>query len=465
MRFIYRFVSRKQFLNLNQTLSCSIMKKRESSFKKLLKESFLATVLVFISVWLLFLVINISFKPFNFVAKAIKEVNLSDFYFSGLQSPVVDTNIVLVNIEDLGRKDIAALIDKIYKANPAVIGLDVFFSDNKDSIGDPLLNESVRKAADKLVMAGFYDEEDKAFNSDYKTFAGSEYGHANILTNDDRTAVVRKFQPAYKVADTMVYSFAAAVAKKYSQPAFDKLVSHKNKLEYINYKGNKNTYLLLNHRQVMNDSSADISFLQNKIVLVGFLGGKTKSTEDFNDIFYTPVNTHYYGRALPDMYGLVIHANIVSMIIEKNYIWYPANWLVFIISFIITFLHIVPFIYFYVKRHLWYHVFVKIGQLVSFSAILLIVFLIFKNTGVLITTKYILLPVILSAEILYLYESLAVLVYKKTGRKSIFVHDHPKEEKETAEPIAAMPEITAGPVMEQIVVAPELKPDNENEKI
>ena len=440
------------------------MKKKKSALSKLLLESFLATILVFFVFWVLFLTINISFKPFNFVAKAIKEVNLSDFYFSGLQSPVADTNIVLVNIEDLGRKDIAGLVDKIYKANPAVIGLDVFFSDTKDSVGDPILNESVRKAADKLVMAGFYDEEDKAFNSDYKTFAGSVYSHANILTNEDRTAVVRKFQPAYKVADTMLYSFAAAVAKKYSKPAFDKLVSHKNKLEYINYKGNKNTYLLMNHQEIMKDSSADISFLKNKIVLVGFLGGKTKSTEDFNDIFYTPVNTHYYGRALPDMYGLVIHANIISMIIEKNYIWYPANWLVFIISFVITFLHIVPFIYFYVKRHLWYHVFVKIGQLVSFSAILLIVFLIFKNTAVLITTKYILLPVILSAEILYLYESLAVLVYKKTGRKSIFVHDHPKHEKETAEAIAAMPESTAGPVTEEIVVVPELKPENEHEK-
>ena len=408
------------------------------------------------------MVINISFKPFNFVAKAIKEVNLSDFYFSGLQSPVADTNIVLVNIEDLGRKDIAALVDKIYQANPAVIGLDVFFSANEDSIGDPLLHESIKKAGDKLVLAGFYDEAAKSFNADYKTFNGSVYGHANILTNEDRTAVVRKFQPAFKIADNMVYSFAAAVAKKYSRPAFDKLLSHKNKPEYINYKGNKNTYLLLNHQQIMKDSLADISFLQNKIVLVGFLGGKTKSTEDFNDIFYTPVNKNYYGRALPDMYGLVIHANIVSMIIEQHYIWYPPNWLVFIISFIITFLHIVPFIYFYVKRHLWYHVFVKIGQLVSFSAILLIVFLIFKNTAVLITTKYILLPVILSAEILYLYESLAVLVYKKTGRKSIFVHDHKHEEK--AEVVEATPELTseaAEPVIEEPVATPELKPENE----
>ena len=103
------------------------MNKKKSALSKLLVESLMATVLVFFVFWVLFLTINISFKPFNFVAKAIKEVNLSDFYFSGLQSPVVDTNIVLVNIEDLGRKDIAALVDKIYKVNPAVIGLDVFF--------------------------------------------------------------------------------------------------------------------------------------------------------------------------------------------------------------------------------------------------------------------------------------------------------------------------------------------------
>ncbi|MEO6253074.1 MAG: CHASE2 domain-containing protein [Ferruginibacter sp.] len=408
------------------------MKKQKSALSQLLKESFLATLLVFVSVWILFLVISISFKPFNFVAKTIKDVNLTDFYFSGLQSPVADTNIILVNIEDLGRKDIAALVDTIYAAGPAVIGLDVFFSDDTDSIGDPLLNASIKHAADKLVLAGFYDAEANRFNSDYKIFPGSDYGHANILTNEDRTAVVRKFQPAYKLGDSLLYAFSAAIARKYNKQLFDKLASRKNKAAYINYKGNKSTYLVLNHVEVL-DSAADLAFMKNKIVMIGFLGGKTKSTEDFNDIFYTPVNKHYYGRALPDMYGLVIHANTASMIIEDNYIWYPADWLVFIISFIITFLHIVPFIYFYVNRHLWYHVFVKIGQLVSFTVILLLVFLIFKNTSVLIPTKYILLPVILAADILYLYEALAVLVYKKTGRKSLFIHEHKHDEPPVVE--------------------------------
>ena len=458
------------------------MKKKQPALRTLLKESLLATILVFFVFWILFLVISISFKPFNFVAKAIKDVNLTDFYFSDLQSPGADTNIILVNIEDLGRKDIAALIDKIYQANPAVIGLDVFFSADKDSIADPLLFGSIRKADDKLVMAGFYDEENKTFNNDYKTFAGSLYGHANIMTNEDRTEVVRKFKPAYQAADTPILSFSSLVARKYSHAAFDKLTRRANKTEYINYKGNKNTYQLVNHREIMNNALVDISFLKNKIVMIGFLGGKTKSTEDFNDIFYTPVNKHYYGKALPDMYGLVIHANIVSMILKENYIWQPPSWLVFIFSFIITFLHIVPFIYFYVNRHLWYHVFVKTGQLLSFSIILLIVFLIFKNIGVLIPTKYILLPVILAADILYLYETLAVLIYKKTGIKSIFIHGHEKEEvlaKPVAvntmpvtpvleTPVPVTPKEMAlevkEPIHEKIVAIAEVKPNNEHEK-
>jgi len=446
------------------------MKKTEPALRTLLKESLLATTLVFIVFWILFLVISISFKPFNFVAKAIKDVNLTDFYFSGLQSPQADTNIVLVNIEDMGRQDIAAMIDKIYQADPAVIGLDIFFSNNKDSIGDPLLYEAILRADDKLVMAGFYDEENKTFNNDYKTFAGSLYGHANIMTNEDRTEVVRKFEPAYRVADTGLLSFSSLIARKYNRQAFDVLSRRGKETEYINYKGNKNTYQLVSHREIMKDPLADISFMKNKIVMIGFLGGKTRSTEDFNDIFYTPVNEHYYGRALPDMYGLVIHANIVSMIIEENYIWSIPGWLVFILSFIITFLHIVPFIYFYVNRHLWYHVFVKIGQLLSFSFILLIVFLIFKGTAVLISTKYILLPVILAADILYLYEALAVLLYKKTGIKSIFIHEHEKEE--VAEPVAVTPVATipvieslevTEPAHKEIVVDPEVKPGIENE--
>ncbi|HEX2684661.1 MAG TPA: CHASE2 domain-containing protein, partial [Ferruginibacter sp.] len=230
------------------------MIRKDHSLRALLTESLLATILVFFIFWVLFLLISISFKPFNFVAKAIKDVNLSDLYFSGLQSPQADTNIILVNIEDLGRKDIAMVLDKVNDAAPAVIGLDVFFSDAVDTAGDPLLYQSINKAKDKLVMAGFYNGEENAFNKEYRSFGGIAYGHANILTNEDRTDVVRKFKPAYQVGDSMIYSFAALIAGKARANAFHNFYKRGRKEEYINYKGNKNTYLLLNHQDIMNES-------------------------------------------------------------------------------------------------------------------------------------------------------------------------------------------------------------------
>jgi hypothetical protein len=166
------------------------------------------------------------------------------------------------------------------------------------------------------------------------------------------------------------------------------------------------------------------------------------------------------------MYGLVIHANIVSMIIDEHYIWSPPGWLIFIFSFLVTFLHMVPFIYFYVNRHLWYHVFVKLGQLLSFSLILLFVFLLFKHTSVLVSTKYILVPVILAADVLYLYEAVAVLVYKKTGIRSIFIHDHEKISLPGAPAVAALAvHPTEIPMNEIVETNDEIKPGLEDENI
>ncbi|NJM93588.1 MAG: CHASE2 domain-containing protein [Cytophagales bacterium] len=59
-------------------------------------------------------------------------------------------------------------------------------------------------------------------------------------------------------------------------------------------------------------------------MIFGYLG------ESFNDVswedkFYTPLNKTYAGKANPDMYGVVIHANIVSMILNHDYVYTMAE--------------------------------------------------------------------------------------------------------------------------------------------
>ena len=66
-------------------------------------------------------------------------------------------------------------------------------------------------------------------------------------------------------------------------------------------------------------AKADLSFIKDKIVLLGFMGINLND-KTFEDIFFTPLNERYAGKSFPDMYGVVIQANIISMILNKKYI-------------------------------------------------------------------------------------------------------------------------------------------------
>ncbi|MCX6258350.1 MAG: CHASE2 domain-containing protein [Bacteroidia bacterium] len=400
-------------------------KKPEHSVKlKIWTESFLASILVFGVIWLLFYIINITFKPFNYVAKALKEVQLTDIYFSKLHNDNADTNIILVNIEDLDRSGIARLINIINSDCPKVIAIDVFFSKHPDKAGDSLLADAFLSAGSKIVLAEFYNPQTNKPDTAYKIFNNYDYGHADLPNNEDGTEVVRDFTPMIKYNGREMWAFSAMVARKYSPERFDALKARNNQEELINYIGDINSYARVSYSEIMQPGQKALTLFKDKIVILGFAGGKCRTTDDMEDLFYTPVNPHYYGRAHPDMFGMVIHANIVSMILKGSYIHVLPNWLVILISFIIVYLHVAFFVWLFVKKHIWYHLSVKLIQLFSFSLILLLIFYLFRLTSVLIYTKYMLLGVILSADILYFYEALALFGNKWLGIKSFFVNHH-----------------------------------------
>lgn len=390
---------------------------------KLLFESLLATVLVFIVLWLLFLSINISFKPFNYVVKSIKQINLNDLYFSEIENNSIDTNIILINIEDIGRAGINEVLNKVAQGNPDVIGLDVFFSVHRETNDDSLLLVTIQQLKNKLVMVSNYSD-DNAIDDNFWLVDNAQYGHSGLLTNSKRTAVVREFEPLIVANSGSVFSFSAEIASRYDTDAFNDLKQRNNKKETINYIGGANAFRVINYQELLSYSDTEVDILNKKIVMIGFCGGNTQNTVDLNDMYYTPVGFEMSSNRPPDMYGIFIHANIVSMIISEKYINHTPNWLVYLVTIILTFLYVILFTYFYVVKHLYFHVAAKLIQLVTFILILWIVFLIFSNYQLSVPTKYLLVSVILSVDVLYLYEAIAVLLHKKFKIKSIFVHDH-----------------------------------------
>lgn len=144
-----------------------------------------------------------------------------------------------------------------------------------------------------------------------------------------------------RAGDSIELSFAAKLALL-SYPSEHKyLLERDNKKEIINYRGNIRSFYTLESSDVL-DSSFDLAIVHNKIVLMGYLGEDisqpTKATEDR---FFTPLNERYIGKADRDMFGVVIHANIVSMIIHKNYIDEMPLWLSYGIAFLFCYFYVV----------------------------------------------------------------------------------------------------------------------------
>ncbi|RZK50997.1 MAG: CHASE2 domain-containing protein [Pedobacter sp.] len=104
------------------------------------------------------------------------------------------------------------------------------------------------------------------------------------------------------------------------------------------------------------------SVFANKIVLLGYVA---IGVNDVEDKHFTPMNEKYTGRALPDMNGVFIHANIISMVQDHDYIHRMPAWLMWSIAFLLCWLHMSLFIKDYLDNHIWFHLLAKIAQIIS----------------------------------------------------------------------------------------------------
>src|SRR5271156_4542283 len=72
---------------------------------------------------------------------------------------------------------------------------------------------------------------------------------------------------------------------------------------------------------------------KDRIVVMGFLGAYL-GDPSWEDKFFTPLNKKVAGRANPDMFGVVLHANAVAMILNEDYINEFPDLLLKVIAFV-----------------------------------------------------------------------------------------------------------------------------------
>ncbi len=208
----------------------------------------------------------------------------------------------------------------------------------------------------------YYNENENAYDSLItsinKFSIHTKNGFANLP--DDASGsfrTIRNFMPSAIYGEKEVYSFAVNVARIYDKNSSNEFLDRKNEYEMINYRGNYNKFYYLDAMDLF-DETRDFGFIRNKIVLMGYMGTDL-NTFTVDDAFFTPLNEKYAGRSFPDMYGIVIHANIISMILADNYIGELPFFVSVIVAIIICYLNALVLVYMKKHHSPWYSGFNK----------------------------------------------------------------------------------------------------------
>ncbi len=295
--------------------------------------SFIHKLIITISIFLFIFgmsIIPIDFDFLNPLSKAFSDFEFSDIVFSKLRNHddiPLDTNIVIVNIGFLSRNEISKRLNILEKFNPKVIGIDIFFENFDGSKNDNYLVKSLNNGknivlANALIKKNNTSDMYDSIKTSNKVFLrNATQGYANLITDESKGFMtVRSFMPRYVIMSDTINAFAVQCIKLFDVGKYNDFLKRNNTEERINYERNVyyNNYMRIDIDQL--DSSIDKSMIENKIVLVGFLGINFNDSLFINDKFFTPMNQRYAGKTFPDMYGVIIHANIISMILSSNFI-------------------------------------------------------------------------------------------------------------------------------------------------
>ena len=408
--------------------------------KEIHRDALFATIFTFVGIWLLHLVlVNIHF--FDPLDGALKDFDLSDILYSKMRTDenqhtaaIVDTNIVLVNIGDLDRGGIANLLNVAGEQQPAVIGLDAYFSKQKNPVTDSLLKEAMAKLPNLVTACSFeysgegHGEESSLSQSSPYFTLGDKQGHTNFVVREEQTTV-RYYPPSVACTEKMncdareIQSFSSKLLQHFNQGKYDKLNKRHHDAEGINYSGKLENFIHFNTEEI-NDTNPALKILKGKIVIIAYLGNGEKEPSSLEDLHFTPYNPQYAGRSFPDMYGGVIHANILAMALHDKYINPVPKWLLYVITFLLCWVHMYFFLHMYVERHIWFHIAAKSVQLVTSVVIVIITLLLLAKCHIKIDSSVLLVPIILSVDLLYFYEAMVKGLHKWYGHRTYLMKGH-----------------------------------------
>jgi len=341
----------------------------------------LAALLVFAV--LKYFPIIFSLDMFDPIQNTLEEMSITDLVYSNLRdydNVPIDSNIVIINNSHLRRHQLAAMFSLIDAENPKVIGVDIMLRKPKGDKFDKPLSEALQNIDNLILAAHNFKGKPDASGFDSVKYSNpmfSDYSYnafVNMFTEPGEFRTVRKCLPKSFIKDSLVYSFATTIASFYDEEKTKSYLERNNQFEIVNYKRNIDKYLTIDAKEFFEKAENDeLGFLEGKIVLVGYLGPNLK-TPVFEDIFYSPMNPKFVGKAHPDMYGVVIHANIISMILEEDFLATTPTWLTYLIMTLLVYFNMVLLKYVRTAYPSYYQAFtaiIALGQLFIYTFIII----------------------------------------------------------------------------------------------
>jgi len=208
------------------------------------------------------------------------------------------------------------------------------------------------------------------------------------------------------------------------------LLARNNEYELINFRGNivdsynvgapqySGRFFALDVGDVLTENFTP-DLIKGKIVIVGYLGRNLWDTS-WDDRFYTPINQKPAGRANPDMYGAVVHANIAAMILNHDFINEMNEVSGALVAVILCYLNVLLFLRIYRKLPRWYDGLTKLIQLFESLVLVFIMVLFFHWFSFKLNLTLAIVAILLAVDLIEVYNGVVKNLFNKEQRKLLF---------------------------------------------
>jgi hypothetical protein len=199
------------------------------------------------------------FNAFDPISQALTDFEMTDYAFSNLRpDPVVDERIVIVNIGDLDRRNLAQQINIIRQFKPKVIGIDSYFNCEGrlrdsvncpallDTLGNLLLEDAIKEAGNVVLVSKLLQKaktsldpeagslQDSVEYSDLSFRLYAKNGFANLITDppaiyQDDVKQCRSFVPKLNVNDEDHFAFGVQMTMMFDSAKTKRFLARKKR--------------------------------------------------------------------------------------------------------------------------------------------------------------------------------------------------------------------------------------------